>query len=90
MTEYSVIMLVINPLGSKDVTADLAAEVLNMVFLFGSSGIGATQGVSAAVTNEVKSPEEVGFAINGFIFGIVHIRIKLCGDYFTAILLNSQ
>ena len=77
MTDYFAIMLVISLPGSEGATADVAAEVFKMVFLFGGSDIRITQRASAAVANEVKSPEEVGFAIKCFVFGIVLINKKL-------------
>ena len=75
MANYFTIVLVIR-LGSEGVTADFAAEVFNMVFLFGSSDIRASQRASTVVANEVRSPEVISVAIVCFVFGIVLIRIK--------------
>ena len=67
MANYFTIVLVIR-LGSEGVTADLAAKVFNMVFLFGSSGIRASQRASTVVANEVRSPEVVSVAKGMFGF----------------------
>ena len=87
MAVHITLVLVVGVLRPEDRRADAAGEVLDVVFAVQGRDVGAAQGATAVVAEEVQPFEVVGFAEGVLVWGVVGDGEEFGGDDFVAVLV---